>query len=135
MRVFESTGTGDLFMGEARMEDQPVNLPVELSVAMALGLGLEIDATEATRDELRNTGLDERTDIELRAFNAKSVPVTLEVLQYGGYRPNARISKSSQRVRRKYGDFVWRLRVPANGSKTLIYRFEQPKDADSEPAK
>jgi len=135
MRVFESTGTGDLFMGEARMEDQPVNLPVELSVAMALGLGLEIDATEATRDELRNTGLDERTNIELRAFNAKSVPVTLEVLQYGGYRPNARISKSSQRVRRKYGDFVWRLRVPANGSKTLIYRFEQPKDADSEPAK
>jgi hypothetical protein len=132
MRVFESTDTGELFVGEATMDDQPVNLPVELGVAKALDLGLEVDSREATADDLRNSGLDERTDVEVRAFNAKSVPVTLEILQYGGDSPNARIQRSSQRVRRKYGDFVWRLRVPANGNKTLTYRFEQPEE--TEPA-
>jgi hypothetical protein len=132
MRVFESTGTGELFVGEAHMDDQPVSLPVELAVAMALDLGLEIDATEATRDELRNFGLEERTDVELRAFNGKSVPVTLEILQYGGDWANAKIQKSSQRVGRKYADFAWRLRIPANGSKILTYRIERAVEAPPE---
>lgn len=131
MRVFESTGTGELFVGEAHMDDQPVSLPVELAVAMALDLGLEIDATEATRDELRNTGLEERTDVELRAFNGKRVPVSLEILQYGGDQANSKVRRSSQRVGRKYGDFAWRLRLPANGSKILTYRIEQTKEAES----
>jgi hypothetical protein len=35
--------------------------------------------------------------------------------------------QSSEIFSRKYGDFIWRLRVPANGTKQLSYRVETPK--------
>ena len=131
VRVFESTGSGELFVGEARMDDQPANLPVELSVARALDLGLEIEAREATREELRTAGLDGRTDIEVRAFNGKSVPVTLEILQYRSGWSNEKVQRSNHRVGSKYGDFAWRLRIPANGSRILTYRIERTKADES----
>jgi hypothetical protein len=63
----------------------------------------------------------------LHAFNAKGVPVILEILQHDDeYTPGATIPTSSQRNFRKDGNFAWRLRVPANGTQTLTYRLETP---------
>ena len=127
MRVFEPSRTGDLFVGESRMLDKPVNTPIELGLAKALDLGLEIGVKSADPDELRGTGLDFRADVELRALSAKGVPVTLEVRQFlNEYTADSTIPKASQRTGRKYGDFAWRLRVPANGTKSLTYRIEAP---------
>jgi hypothetical protein len=131
VRVFQTTDAGDVFAGEASMGDRPVNLPVELGVAKALDLGLEIDVAQASNEQLRETRLDERADVDLRAFNAKGVPVTLEIRQLvAGYMSDAVLAQSSEAFSRKYGDFVWRLRVPANGTKQLIYRVETPKPAE-----
>jgi hypothetical protein len=131
VRVFQTTDAGDVFAGEANIGDRPVNLPIELGVAKALDLGLEIDVAQASTEQLRETKLDERADVELRAFNAKGVPVTLEIRQFvAGYTPDAVLAQSSETFSRKYGDFIWRLRVPANGTKQLIYRVETPKPAE-----
>ena len=127
MRMFETTGTGDVFAGEARMTDKSVNLPVELAVARALDLGLEINVERPSPAELRDANRAELADVELRAFNAKGVPVTLEIRQhFDAYTPGVTVPNSSQRLFRKYGDFAWRLRVPANGTSALTYRIEAP---------
>jgi hypothetical protein len=131
MRMFDTTDGGELFAGEVRMSDKPVNVPVELELAQALNLGLTLDVRRPAPEELRDAELAERVDVELRAFNAKSVPVTLEIRQYADdYMSGATIPKSSARFRRKYGDFAWRLRVPANGTRTLTYRLEIPNAPD-----
>ena len=62
----------------------------------------------------------------LRALNAKGVPVTLEIRQYADAY-HAQCADPERRVRRtgrKYGDFAWRLRVPANGARLLTYRLD-----------
>jgi len=133
MRMFDTADGDELFAGEARMSDKPVNVPVELDLAKALDLSLAIDVRRPDPEELRDAELSERADVELRAFNAKGVPVTLEIRQYAGaYMPGATIPKSSDRFRRKYGDFAWRLRVPANGTRVLTYRLEMPDVADDQ---
>ena len=127
MRIFDTTGTGDVFAGEAHMIDKSVNIPVELEVAEALDLGLEIHVERPTPAELREAKRTTLADVELRALNAKGVPVTLEIRQQADeYMRGAAIPKSSQRTFRKYGDFAWLLRVPANGSKVLTYRLDIP---------
>jgi hypothetical protein len=127
MRMFETTGTGDVFAGEARIYDKPVNVPVELALAQALDLGLEINVERPSPDELRNANLAELADVALRVINAKGVPVTLEIRQhFDENTPGITVPKASQHFFRKYGDFTWRLRVPANNTRTLTYRIETP---------
>jgi hypothetical protein len=41
-----------------------------------------------------------------------------------------RILNASQKTGRKYGDFSWRLRLPANGAGTLTYRIDMPTEAN-----
>ncbi len=130
VRVFESTGGGDVFAGESEMSDTPVNLPVELIVANAIDLAIDISVDAASTDELEAADLAARADVELRALNAKGVPVTIEIRQVNDrYHPNAKVVKSNRRVGRKHGDFAWRLRVPANDAQTLTYRIDMPKEA------
>jgi hypothetical protein len=131
VRVFETSEAGDLFAGESQISDKPVRLPVELNLAMGRDLAMDITVNSATTDELDASNLEARADVRLRALNAKGVPVTIEVRQENDrYHPNAKIVKSNRRVGRKFGDFAWRLRVPANDAETLTYRIDMPKEAD-----
>jgi len=133
MRMFENTRTGEVFAGEARMSDKPVDAPVELAVAKALDLGIELDVVRASPEELRDRNFAGAFDVELRAFNAKGVPVTLEIRQHvDAYMPGVTIPASNHRFGRKYGDFAWRLRVPANGTRLLTYRIEMPEAPDDQ---
>ena len=125
VRVFDVDGDREIFLGEASMLDKPVNLPVELGVSKAMDLGLEIDAASTGPEELRELNLRGRTDVEVRAFNAKSVPVTLEMRQ--NIDGDSVMSNSTDLFRHKNGNFVWRLRVPANGTRVLNYRVELPQ--------
>ena len=71
------------FAGEARMSDKPVNLPVELDRGDgARSRPRRSTSTASDPKKLRDAKLAERADVELRAFNAKGVPVTLEIRQY-----------------------------------------------------
>jgi hypothetical protein len=127
MRTFETTGSGDVFTGEARMADKPVNAPVELGVARALDLGLEISVRRPAPEALGDASLTRLDEVELHVLNAKGVPVTLEILQHDDEStPGATIPKSSQRTFRKNGNFAWRLRVPANGTQALTFQLVTP---------
>jgi hypothetical protein len=125
VRVFDVDGESEIFLGEASMTDKPVNLPVELGVSKAMDLGLEIDTTYTGREELREQNLRERVDAEVRAFNAKTIPVVLELRQY--IDGDSVLASSTDLFRQKDGNFVWRLRVPANGTRVLGYRIEWPE--------
>lgn len=125
VRVFEAFEDGELFAGESEMSDKPMGLPVELDVAMARDLAMDITVDAAATEELDAAKLEARADVRLRALNAKGVPVSIEIRQANdAYHPNAKIVKSNRRVGRKFGDFAWRLRVPANNAATLTYRIE-----------
>jgi hypothetical protein len=124
VRVFNADGERDIFLGEAKMYDKPVNLPVELAVSKAMDLGLEFEVTYVNREDLLKLNLRDRTEVEVRTFNAKSVPVTLELRQY--IDRDSVLTNSTDIFRRKDGNFVWRLRVPANGTRVVNYRVEWP---------
>jgi hypothetical protein len=124
VRVFDAHGDREFFIGEASMSDKPVNLPVELGVSKAMDLGLEIDAAGLDIEELQGLKLRDRADVEVRAFNGKRVPVTLEFRQ--PVEDNSVTSNSTDLFRRKDGNLVWRLQVPANGTHVLNYRVEWP---------
>ena len=66
VRMFETAGSGDVFLGESRMDDNPVNVPVELALAQAIDLALTIDVDPGDPEELRDANLDERADIFAR---------------------------------------------------------------------
>jgi hypothetical protein len=130
VRIFETTSTGEIFGGETRMFDKPVSVPVELEMTDALDLGIVVGVDHGDPEQLRDANLAQRTDVALRAFNAKSAAVPLEIRQYVG--TGVSLVKSSASSSRKHGDFVWRLRVPANGTRTLSYRLEAPRHEDDE---
>jgi hypothetical protein len=124
VRVFNVDGERQIFLGEADMYDKPVNLPVELAVSKAMDLGLELEVTYTNREDLRNLNLRDRTEVEVRTFNAKSVPVTLELRQF--IDRDSVLANSTDLFRPRNEYYVWRLRVPANGTRVVNYRLEWP---------
>ena len=102
-------------------------LPVELDLAQcARSCALDIDVDDQLAETALSDCCADRADVELRVLNAKGVPVTLEVRQGSIRRSTASLHRegASHRAGRKFGDFAWRLRVPANGDATLTYRLE-----------
>jgi hypothetical protein len=131
LRLFEPSPTGDLFSGEGAINDTAVSEPVEVPLAGAvdLDLGVTVDA-DSEENSLRATETHiARTQV--RIANAKGVPVTVEIRQrVHEHFANARIVRANHRTLRKFGDYAWRLRVPANSAETLDYeiRFIESDD-------
>lgn len=117
-RLFETTESGLVFSGSSAMGDKAVGLPIELSVAGALDLAVELRFEEIE-------GTDEKAgDVIVRAHNAKSSPVKLEVRQPPPDEDlRFEVIRSSQRMRRKFGDYMWQVTVPANSVAELRYRL------------
>ncbi len=119
LRLFESGAHGDIFRGEGSMYDTAVGVPVEIPLAGALDLALEVEVDEG----------DDFADAEIRIANGKNVPVTVEVRQeFDEYMTGALISRASHRTIRKYGDFAWRVRVSANSAEILRFRLRIPEE-------
>jgi hypothetical protein len=134
LRLFESTPTGDLFAGEAQIDDKPVGIPVEAMIAHALDLRFDIVVDRGTEEDRDGQEIAEFADVVLSVRNAKRTPVTIELRQLiDAEMPDAKIVTSSRRVGRKFGDFAWRFRVAANSADTLTYRLRVPyPDEDEE---
>jgi hypothetical protein len=129
LRLFESTDTGDVFAGEAQLSDQAVGLPVEATVARAIDLQFEVDVDRRTEEDRDGEEVADIADVVFRVLNSKQMPVTVEIRQMlDADTPNAKVVASNHRVGRKYGDYAWRFRVPANGGDTLTYRLRMPSD-------
>jgi hypothetical protein len=121
VRVFEDHGGGDVFAGEATIDDLPVGLPVELVIGRARDVMLEVtsDYGERGRNEDRVV-----VAIEHRIVNNKGVPIDLEI-RHGVETYNftdAQVERASRRMRPKYGDFAWRF-VVEPGEDLLRYRL------------
>jgi hypothetical protein len=121
-RLFENEAGSPLFAGESIMGDKAVGVPVELRLADAVDLAVDLDSED---DEDH----DDEEIITLRAHNAKPWPVLLELRQEPGD-PEApyRLLNASRRAGRKFGDWMWRLTVPANSIGELRYRIRHTDD-------
>jgi hypothetical protein len=118
VRVFESHGGRDVFAGEADMGDRPVGLPVELEIARALNVMVEVttdyDYVGRNRDRIVAT-------TEHRIVNNKDVPIELEIRQGADFDlTDVKLERTSRPMRRKYGDLAWRFAVPP-GEQVLRY--------------
>lgn len=134
VRFFETGDGRDLFVGDALLRDTPVNTPIELGYGRANDLDLRIDnveqadvsvdSIEPRATDLAIALLTRRVYIplSLRVVNAKPRPVVFELRQ-GRLEEfqDLRVKNASLAPRRKFGDFMWRLTVPANGAAVLSY--------------
>src|SRR5690606_15414603 len=128
VRVFEPYAGREVFAGEARIDDRPVGLPVELRISRALNVMLEVTTGLARSGPSNRT----RTTVtaDYRIVNNKSVPIDLEIRHSveSRYR-NLQIEESSRPAGRKYGDPAWRFTVRP-GEDTLRYRLSARESAE-----
>jgi hypothetical protein len=124
VRVFETHAGGEVFAGEAWMADKPVGLPVDLEIGRALNLMLE--ATTERAYEGAGADFDVISVLaEHRIMNNKGVPIEIEVRHGWSDRfTDVDVRDSSAPARRKYGDYMWRITVPANEARLLTYVLE-----------
>jgi hypothetical protein len=125
VRVFEPYGDGgEVFAGEAEIADKPVGLPVELAIARALNVTLE-SKTELRDEGAKAGALRAAVSAEHRISNAKNATIEVEIRHAaGGAWQALRLRSSSSPMRKKYGDFAWRLKVPPQSEVTLRYELE-----------
>jgi hypothetical protein len=120
VRVFESHGGRQVLAGEAALGDRPVGLPIELAIARALNVLLEI--TTGWNYGGRN---DDRVVVttEHRVVNNKAVPIELEIRHaVENYYTDVEVESTSRPMRRRYGDLAWRF-VVAPGEELLRYEL------------
>lgn len=121
VRVFEPYGGSEVFAGEATMADKPVGLPIELTIARALNVTIEV----TTHWDHANAGKDHVIVVtEHKIANNKSVPVDVEIRHAVESRyTDAKVDQSSKPMRKKYGDLAWRFTVPPATEQVLRYQL------------
>jgi hypothetical protein len=123
VRVFERHGEGELFAGEAEIEDKPVGLTVELAIGRGLNVSNDTDFERRRGVVVPKDPCVERTVVTAMhaIVNNKATAVDLEIRHAGAELRDARVEESSRPMRRKYGDFAWRFSVPAGTRSELRY--------------
>jgi hypothetical protein len=126
IRMFEKFGADTIYSGDDRLEDSPVNTPMEVSTGRAPDLRVVLDGnveepTQSPSRFSRRVSLP----VELRIINAKTRPVTMEIRQglLWSFEDDQRVTGASLAPQRKAGDYVWRFIVPANGETRLSYKI------------
>jgi hypothetical protein len=124
VRVFETYSGGEVFAGEVDMADKPVGLPVDLEIGRALNLTLEsttVDSLDDSSDDFDAISVM----AEHRVMNNKGVPIEVEIRHgFSGRFTDVDVRRSSAPAGRKYGDYMWRISVPANEARLLTYELE-----------
>ena len=118
--VMQPDGAGGVLLaGQDRFEDKGVGLPVRLTFGESPDVRVQtrlVKSDSATRGAVTT----ERTEVETTVTNARSEPVTVELVADAAMQRGFRIR--SQSVRSRVDDTgypVWTLSVPANGATTL----------------
>jgi hypothetical protein len=133
VRFFEESAARAVFVGDGRIKDSPVDTPIELRIGSAIDVALTVDNPDAEPPLNPLMLLTRRAylPLHLRASNAKSRPVIVEIRQ-GPIEEleDMRVKGASVAPQRKFGDYMWRLTVPANGEATLSYKVggKMPSD-------
>lgn len=118
--VMQPDGAGGMLLaGQDRFEDKGVGLPVRLTFGESPDVRVQtrlVKSDSATRGAVTT----ERTEVVTTVTNARSEPVTVELVADAAMQRGFRIR--SQSVRSRVDDTgypVWTLSVPANGATTL----------------
>ncbi|WP_313005517.1 DUF4139 domain-containing protein [Brevundimonas sp.] len=118
--VMQPDGAGGVLLaGQDRFVDKGVGLPVRLSFGESPDVRVQtrlVKSTSSTRDAVDTN----RSEIETIVTNARSEPVTVELVADAAMARGFRIR--SQSIRSRIDDTgypVWTLTVPANGAATL----------------
>ncbi len=118
--VMQPDGTGGVLLaGQDRFEDKGVGLPVRLAFGESPDVRVQTRLVKSGRST-RGAVTTERTEVEATVTNARSEPVTVELVADAAMQRGFRIR--SQSVRSRVDDTgypVWTLSVPANGATTL----------------
>ncbi len=121
VRVFEPYHGSEVFAGEAKMADKPVGLPIELTIARALNVTIEV-TTDRGYAGARKDRIIVMT--EHKIANNKSVPIDVEIRHAVDNRyTDARVDRSSKPMRKKYGDLAWRFTVSPATEQVLRYQL------------
>lgn len=111
------------FTGEARSEDRPVGLPVELAIGQSPKVRGMVRTT-AYRSSVRRDVETQTYTVETVITNAGQESVTVQVIPEDYYEDGFRITRQSLRsVVSENGYPVWTLTVPGSGSYTLTYSY------------
>ena len=118
--VMQPDGTGGVLLaGQDRFENKGVGLPVRLTFGESPDVRVQTRLVKSGRST-RGAVTTERTEVEATVTNARSEPVTVELVADAAMQRGFRIR--SQSVRSRVDDTgypVWTLSVPANGATTL----------------
>ncbi|MBD3820484.1 MAG: DUF4139 domain-containing protein [Brevundimonas diminuta] len=118
--VMQPDGAGGVLLaGQERFEDKGVGLPVRLAFGESPDVRVQTRLVKSG-SSTRGAVTTERTEVETTVTNARSEPVTVELVADAAGQRGFRIR--SQSVRSRVDDTgypVWTLSVPANGAATL----------------
>ncbi|MEN5168365.1 DUF4139 domain-containing protein [Brevundimonas pondensis] len=118
--VMQPDGAGGVLLaGQDRFVDKGVGLPVRLSFGQSPDVRVQTRLVKST-STTRGAVTTDRSEIETTVTNARSEPVTVELLADAAMSRGFRIRRQSVRSRiDDTGYPVWTLSVPANGAATL----------------
>ncbi|ASD25841.1 DUF4139 domain-containing protein [Brevundimonas diminuta] len=118
--VMQPDGAGGVLLaGQDRFEDKGVGLPLRLTFGESPDVRVQTRLVKSG-SSTRGAVTTERTEVETTVTNARSEPVTVELVADAAGQRGFRIR--SQSVRSRVDDTgypVWTLSVPANGAATL----------------
>ena len=115
--VFQPAAGRQLLLGQGHVDDKAIGEEVEIEVADATNVTVELEDEEVKDDVRRRT---------LTVRNANPRPVAFEA----EFTPQSeiRLVKFSRHTIRRKGATVWIVTVPANGTAALDYRAEDIDD-------
>lgn len=118
--VMQPDGAGGVLLaGQDRFVDKGVGLPVRLTFGQSPDVQVQTRLVKST-SSTRGAVTTDRSEVETTVTNARSEPVTVELVADAAMSRGFRIR--SQSIRSRIDDTgypVWTLTVPANGATTL----------------
>ncbi len=111
--LFQTVGGRRMLVGEIQLADKAVGEEVELVLAQANNVSVNIDDTDEWGDDWDG--------YVLTVSNANPFPVTYEA-EFQNNDEDMRYEKFSARLFERKGKQVWRVTIPANGERKLGFR-------------
>jgi hypothetical protein len=123
LSVMEQHGDAIVLAGQDRLQDTPVDLPLELQIATAMDVWIEPRIIEDRTEQVSTGHRERQVQLELRILNDKAVPIVLEIRQPVVGRRDFRVVDESHPHSREDGDAQWTFQLAAGERAALRYSF------------
>jgi hypothetical protein len=121
VRVYQRDARGNpQFVGESAIGHTPMGS----ELGLVTGQAFDVKVQPVVEQRERVGGDRWRSRLRYDITNARSVPVTVDLLQSGLWGDTRITSESQRSTRRSADEALWRVTVPANGSATVTATFD-----------